>query len=81
MIKEVIMYRIECDCCNKGDEESEYYAWGDSNIAEECATEGDWHRTEDGKHYCGDCHCFSDDGELLIGPEQFAPKKTINDEG
>lgn len=34
-----------------------------------CPENDGWHVTEDGKHYCPECHIIDDDDNLIIKPK------------
>ncbi len=67
MIREVEMYTVDCDRCEaNADEGGEYTAWEDTEGAVHSADDAGWLITDDGKHYCGACWRWSDDGEHKV---------------
>jgi len=68
MVVEEKFIGIQCDNClefsDNGDG-GEFFA--DELTAQNNAMENEWHKTDDGKHYCTDCHYFDDKDVLVIG--------------
>jgi hypothetical protein len=69
MIREVTMYRVECDhdgCDTSPQDESDYYAWGDAGFAVDSAIDHGW-TIRKGLHLCPDhghrTVCMGDDEE------------------
>lgn len=53
-LREVTMYRVECDapdCGESAQEDSEFYAWLQPDVAEDDATNAGWYVGEFG-HFC-----------------------------
>lgn len=66
MIKEVIMYTVICDNCQKDvNENQEYSCYNDEMNANDIAMESNWIKCGD-KHYCADCYEYDDNDELSI---------------
>jgi hypothetical protein len=57
-IREVTMYRVECDwpdCGASAQDDSEYFAWSDKDDAVQYAVDADWRVSRHGVcHYCPD---------------------------
>lgn len=69
MVKEKIMYGVNCDNCGKEwiDEDNGFVAFTDKSGINEYLTEDcEWHTQED-KHYCPDCfRGFDDDDNIIL---------------
>jgi hypothetical protein len=65
MIKEVVMYRAECDGCGRlhGDGE-DIIAWESANSAQEMALCSDWVQHPDGRWFCFECRCKIETGAM-----------------
>lgn len=84
-VQPVTMYRVICDwpdCRRSPQDESEYYAWADTDQAIDEADNSDWWTTADRDHqYCGDHLAVwgsdHEDGEPLPAP----PYLLIDEDG
>jgi hypothetical protein len=66
MLKEVKMFTIVCDNCDKDvNYESEYSGWSEESYVEEIRQEAGWVKYDD-EHYCPDCFEYDDEDELVI---------------
>ena len=75
MIREVIMYRVECSadgCDDSPQENGDYYAWADTGTAHDEAVNGDWF-VHDDEHLCPEHapKCASDDCALTLNDREF----------
>lgn len=62
---------LECDNCKEiyQNESSGYSIWVLGSDAWDKAQDDGWHK-EGEKHYCGECHDFNDNDELIIKTER-----------
>jgi hypothetical protein len=66
MLKEVKMFTVVCDNCDKDENaDAEYSAWSDAQFAEDVAMEADWLK-EGAKHYCPECFSYGENDELIL---------------
>jgi hypothetical protein len=69
MIKEVTMYTVICDGCDKDScAVGDFSGWNDKSYAVDCALEGNWIEHEH-NHYCPDCYHYNDEDELEVKSE------------
>lgn len=69
-VRKVSMYTVICDNCKINvNKHGEFYAWSDSNCAEEVAMESEWLKVGN-KHYCRDCYDYDEDECLEIDTER-----------
>jgi len=60
------MYTVKCDGCGKkSGDDNQFAGWTDESVAEDDAIEGGW-IIEGKSHYCGDCHYYDDDDNLIF---------------
>ena len=73
MIEKVEMYAVVCDNCNETiTSDDSIVAWTDEDTAyqhveDECYRDG-------GKHYCNECHSFTDEDELILSNKRHKPQ-------
>lgn len=67
MYNKVECIRISCDNCGEvySDDHSGFSIFLDEGTANEYADNDSWH-SDNGKHYCPDCHTINDDDEIVI---------------
>ena len=73
MIKEVIMYFVECDNCKESlFENDDYSCYNDESAAKDVAHDIDGSIiNHEGKDYCPYCAKFDDDDNLIIDNARF----------
>lgn len=71
MIKEIIMYQVQCDNCKEFFQDDYCCAWTDPDSAVDYAIDSVWIE-QDSKHYCNDCYLWSDDetDEIILNKER-----------
>ena len=78
-VKEVTMYRVECDGCGKGnDANSTFFAWADEEAALFEAAESEWLVNDDGQ-WCPDCYIWTDEKDSYVPIS--APPGPLSDTG
>ena len=63
MIKEVTYYDIICDRCGKSFTEESETCYPDTDSGLLVARQSGWLYTNDGHHYCPDCHTLNDEDQ------------------
>lgn len=73
MIQKTDCYCVVCDNCGDTYEDpvTGFSLWTDSGAMN--PEDRGWHVTDDGKHYCPDCHIVDDDDNLIIKPKEVKP--------
>lgn len=65
-VKEIKMFTVVCDNCNKSaDEDTDYCAWNDEGAAKDVAMNADY-IVEGIKHYCPSCYSYDEEDNLII---------------
>ena len=63
MIKKVTYYDIICDSCGKSLTEESETCYPDTDSCLLVARQSGWLHTNDGHHYCPDCHTLNDEDQ------------------
>lgn len=76
MIREVTMYRVECDhdgCDDSPQDGTDFFAYTEPQMALDDASNGDWYQGESGAVFCREHapRCADDDCNLILTDDEW----------